>query len=340
MLIRPVRLTDIPALRRQQFEIVDVPDTLVRGFSPLTFSIRSAMMPLSGGTQTLLYTSRWRSFASCYSAARRNGEEARLIALGAAPCGESDLSLAWSTLIERTCLRAAGDGKLRVSARPEEGSEHAHILARLGFTLVTREQVLVWRPTSTSARPQLQPGLAPARGADAWDAWTLYSRTEPAPVQRADGLTSTSWRRGRKGRGGLEQEWVLRADGVAAAHLDVLYGSAGAAITVHFDPSYKEKLAATVDHALALCARRGSGTVYFTVREHQAPLLSLLLDRGFVPVRSQSRLVLYTSVLSYAREALRAATIEKSVPAVESGLTGVSGTMRATEGHSPDWYNL
>ena len=326
-MIRPIRLTDLWALRSQTIEALDMPEMHVRGFSALRFGARSATLPVRTQSELLLSTRRLHPIASCYSFLPRDGEESRLVALGSWGGDPEAILEAWGGLLQRTCLRAAGDGRLRVVARPEVGGEPAQLLQRLGFTTVTREHVLA-SPVHP-ARLQRQPGFAPLQRRDAWDAWKLYNRTEPATVARAEGSTPASWWRRRRAQGGPLEEWILRADGDVVVHGELLCGRESASLNLHYDPDHRDRLGSALEHALAICANRKLGTLLCTVRDHQAEMESLLLERGFASLRAQFRLALYTSVLGYAREQRTVpAAVEKAVPI---GRRGVSGLSRSDE---------
>lgn len=337
-MIRPIRLTDIWSLeRRRQVASLNFPDSVVRDFSPARFSVRAALGPAGKGASGLLLSSRMRPLAACYYESPRSSEDARLLALSSFQDEEKALA-AWERLIERACLRAAGDGKLRVLATPEEGSEEAHILRKLGFTVATREHVLIGRVPSTP--PEWVPDFEPLSSDGVWDAWKLYNRTEPVPVQRADGLTPASWLRGRRIRRSQRQEWILRTDGELSVHQELVHGPRLSAARFHLDPERREALPAVVAHALALAARRHSTALYCVVREHQTELESYLLDSGFALVRSQVRLVLYTSILSHASELQRMTALEKPAPAFRTSISGISHGPYRGPGAQSDWYNL
>lgn len=314
-----------------------MPEALVRGFSPATFATRSSLGPLRAGAETLLSTARWHPVASCYSVSHRRGETTRLLALGRSSADEAAVHAAWERLVERTCLRAAGDGKLRVLARPEEGSEPAHVLARLGFTSVTGEQI--WGRGCSPGAGERTSHYQPLRSNDAWDAWKLYNRTEPSTVQRAEGLTPASWWKGRRLRRGPYQEWILREAGDLVIHLELVFGRHAAALSLHYDPEYRDALPSALGHALAVCSQRQIDAIYCTVRDHQAELNGLLAYSGFEPVRSQTRLVLYTSVLSYATEASALPAVEKVTPVLRTGLTRFSRGRDDESDPLADWYN-
>ncbi len=339
-MIRPARLTDLPGLNRPQHLLsLDLPNSVVREFSPAGFAARSALGPLRGGADCLLYTHRMRPIAACYYDSPGRGEEASIVALSAfGNSNDQGTWVAWERLAERTCLRAAGDGKLRVVAKPEEGSELAGLLHKLGFTIATRERVLV--STGASLAGERQPGFEPLRNDDVWDVWKLYSRTEPVVVQRAEGLTPASWLRSRKARRKLRQEWLLRVDGNVVVHTELMLGQRSASISFHYEPAHRDALPAAILHLRALCARRQIESVYCVVREHQAELEGLLLDSGFESVRQQVRLVLYTSVLAFAGEPMQIPATEKAA-AVWRGATmqDLSGGQEHAQIPGPDWYN-
>lgn len=289
---------------------LDVPDALVQGFSAQQFAGRSMLGPLRFGADALVLSSGWRPLASCYSLTPRGGDDTRLLALGSFMRDEADAVLAWERLIERACLRAAGAGKMRVLARPEEGSEGAGALRRLGFTAVTGEEVYA-RPLDATRRPR-QPGFEPLQRDDVWDVWKLYSRTEPLPVQRAEGLSPASWWRGRRARRRPRGEFILRAGGDVVVHQELLFGPGGAAVALHYEPEHRDAVEPALEHALAISAERGARVVYCTAREHQADMRGPLEALGFGLVRVQTRLVLYTTVLSYAREARALPGVERA----------------------------
>lgn len=338
-MIRPIRLTDIPGLKLQQHVVpLNLPECAVRNFSPARFGARSSLRIGRAGANGLVYTSRMRPIAACLYHSPRHSEAARLTALSSL-VGAGDRALAaWERLIERTCLRAAGDGKLRVLARPEDGSECARLLHRLGFTVATREHVLV-KAADGHTGPERAGRFERLERDDVWDAWKLYNRTEPVTAQRAEGLTPASWWREHRARRGPREGWVLRVGGDVAVHQELLYGKKDAALTLHFEPEHRGVLPDAVDHALAVCAARQVEKLYCVVREHQAELEGLLLERGFRLARSQVRLVLYTSVLSYSTEAARLAAAEK-VPAAFPGFPGLSRGIERGASQGLDWYNI
>ncbi len=338
-MIRPIRLTDIWSLeRRRHVASLNFPESAVRGFSPARFGIRSALGPVGNGAGGVVLSSRMRPVAACYYECPRHSDEARLLALCSYRDEDDRMTSSWERLVERICLRAAGDGKLRVIARPEEGDPAAMALRKSGFTAATREHILLSPPLSASA--ERVPGFEALGGNDVWNAWKLYSRTEPVPVQRAEGLTPASWLRGRRSRGTRRQEWILRTDGEIVVHQELLTGARLSVSRLHYDSSRREELGRAVDHLLMLAARRQSARLYCVVREHQTELHSILLHRGFTSVRSQVRLVLYTSVLSYALEPQRTAVLEKAVPVFRTGVSGLTHETEGTPTPATDWYNL
>gem|GEM_PF-1151845 len=338
-MIRPFRLTDILATKRQQqFALLDLPDSIVRGFAPAHFAARSALGPARLGANGLVYTNRMRLIAGCLYDSPRRGEDVRLIALTGYSHEDAEALAAWERLVERTCLRAAGYGRLRVVARPEEGSTCAGMLHKLGFTIATRERILA---RTVSAEPQNRPAsFELLRSNDVWDAWKLYSRTEPLSVQRAEGLSPASWWRGRRLRRRPFQEWILRNNGNAVVHLELHYGRHNAALRFHYEPEYRGSLSDATEHAIGVAARAKVNTVYCVVRDHQADLESLLLDGGFVVAHSQVRLVLYTSVLSSVTDVLPSSGVERAPSGLRTGMTGLSQTDNAGSGQNADWYNL
>lgn len=331
-MIRAIRLTDISALGgRQHVAPLDLPDGHVLRFSPRLFGARAALGPLRSGAEGLLLTSGHAPRAACYYDAPRRGEHARILALatfdGDAP--------ALGRLVERVCLRAAGDGKMRVLARPEDGGELAGLFHALGFTVATRETVYARAVGETPHAPDPEP----LRRDDVWDAWKLYNATEPVPLRHAEGLTPLSWQRERRARRGARQGWVVRAEGNVIAHHELLIGEREAALGVYFDPAHRALLPGVVDHALATCARLGKEQLYCTVREHQAELDGLLLARGFEAVRRQVRLVLYTSVFSYAPEVVQSAALGRAAALLRAGVSGLSGSSAGREASRwTEWY--
>ena len=314
-----------------------MPDAAVRGFSPARFAVRSTLLPFHSGALTLLSTSGRRAVGACYSVAYRHSEEARVIALGCYGDDWHRILAAWEQLLELTCLRAAGHGKLRVLAHTEDGSPEEEAVARLGFTAVTRETVFVLKPPSQTF--ERRTALQPLQSTDVWDAWKLYSQTEPVTLQRSDGLTPASWWKGRRARRGPYREWILRSDSAIVLHEELLFGRRGAALRFHYQPAYRDALTPAVEHALALAGRRQLKALYCVAREHQQELAGLLQDFGFVTVRSQTRRVLYTSVLSYVHEAAALPVVERTSPALRSGLTRISTDPDARPGPYVERYN-
>lgn len=315
-----------------------MPNTLVRGFSPVHFAVRSAAGPLSAGADTLLATTRIRPAACCYSLSPHHGDDARLIALGSFREDDDTRARIWGRLIERACLRAAGEGKLRVSARSEEGSDCSRLLRRLGFTTVTGEQVFARACGPPPRRPS--PNLVPLRSDDAWDVWKLYNRTEPATVQRAEGLTPSSWWKGRRLRRRPYQEWILRVDGNVVVHEELIYGRRYAALSLHYDPTYRGCLDSAIEHAISVCADRGLTAMYCTIREHQTELEGLLEHAGFELARAQTHLVLYTSVLGYVQEGHSLPVVDRGSPVFRTTMSRLSDHRDNPSSRKADRYNI
>ncbi|MDQ3856189.1 MAG: hypothetical protein M3281_07335, partial [Chloroflexota bacterium] len=258
---------------------------------------------------------------------------AQLLALGYFGEDEDRIVRAWEGLIERACLRAAGEGRLRVLARAEDDSEWYRVLRWLGFTAVTREQVY-----SRAVEPVSAPGgtsLTPVQREETWEVWKLYSRTEPATVQRAEGLTPSTWWRGRRLRSGTRQEWVLAADGSVVLHADLLLGPTSGALEMHYDPEYRQHLPLAIHQAQVTGAARGMRTLYCTVREHQSELDTALQENGFTPMLAQTSMVLYTSVLSYAPE--RSTAVEKASPVLRTTMGSASRSTGEQSGMACTW---
>lgn len=337
-MIRPYRLTDLLGTQRQQHvTLLDLPESIIRGFSPAGFAARSALGPARLGAEGLLYTNRLRPIAGCLYDWPFRGEDVRLVALTGYGHDESEAFAAWERLVERTCLRAAGYGRQRVVARPEEGSECANLLHRLGFTIATRERILA--RTMNDEKQDTPAGFELLRSNDVWDAWKLYSRTEPVSVQRAEGLTPASWWRGRRLRRRPYQEWILRSDGNAVVHLELHYGRRDSALRFHYEPEHRGSLSDATAHAIAVAGRRKVDTLYCVVRDHQAELERLLLNQGFVMARSQVRLVLYTSVLSSVMDVTPLPVAERVPSGLRTGMTGLSQTSDGKSDRGTDWYN-
>ena len=337
-MIRPYRLTDLLGTRRQQHvTLLDLPESTIRDFSPAGFVARSALGPVRVGAQALLYTNRRRPIAGCLYDWPFRGEDVRLVALTGYGHDEPEAFAAWERLVERTCLRAAGYGRQRVVARPEDGSDCANLLHKLGFTIATRERIFA---RTLNDEKQVTPaGFELLRSNDVWDAWKLYSRTEPVSVQRAEGLTPASWWRGRRLRRRPYQEWILRSDGNAAVHLELHYGRVDSALRFHYEPNHHDSLPDATAHAIAVASRRKVKTLYCVVRDHQSDLERVLLSQGFTLIRSQVRLVLYTSVLSSVMDVTPLPVAERVPSGLRTGMTGLSQTKDRESGQSSDWYN-
>ena len=297
---------------------------------------RSTLGPMRYGADTLLYTARARPIACCYSISLHHSDEARLLALGYFSVGADGVAAALEGLIERACLRAAGEGKLRVSARAEEDSDACDLLRWLGFTSITREQVYFGPCDARSSEGGSE--LEPLHPEDAWDVWKLYNRTEPAGVQRAEALTPSTWQRGRRLRSGRRREWVYHsAPGEAALHAELRLGKRSAALNLHYDPEYRRLLPDAINQARLAAAQHGAGTLYCTARDHQAELSGVLEEMGHSLLVSQSRLVMYTSVLSYAQEARAIGMAERAASVFRNTLSSRADPDRDPHVSDPEW---
>ncbi len=324
MLIRSVRLTDVHTLRRQQsVEVLNTPDALIHGFSPIRFGLRSLLPRIWSGRETLVLEYRGRPVACCYSASRRGAEHRLIVALSR--CADRGLGddVAWEWLARGICQHAAREGSLRVLARARDGSECVAALRRAGFT--TYGQEVVYVRSYTRGAGALHPGLRPMSSRDHWDAWRLYHQTEPAPAQRAEGLTPSAWMRARKGRD--DGAWVLRAGDGVDLLAELAFGERGAVLRVHYRPPARPELAPAIEHALALSARRGPGTLYCVAQENQAELAGLLEERGFARLQCNLRLVHYNATLAAWQEH---PAIEPATSIARTGLTHLSASWSNT----------
>jgi len=121
--------------------------------------------------------------------------------------------------------------------------------------------------------------------------------------------------------------------------MEMHYGRHAAALRLHYEPEHRGSLSDATEHAMSAATRRNMHAVYCVVRDHQADLERLLLDKGFEVAHTQVRLVLYTSVLSSVTEMVASPALERVPAAWRTGMTGLTQAGNEESGRHTDWYN-
>ena len=299
---------------------LDMPETSVRGFSPVVFALKSSLYPMRKHYRAFAYTAPTHIRSICYTRTTQNEDTLHLVALGEFGNYSPKTEIYREKLLSSVCAWAVREGKQKVVAKVAEDDPLVEVLVSLGFTRVTEEKVFsreIFNAGSGPATPETS--LAEQ---DIWDAWRLYNHTEPATIRRADGLTPSMWKRNHTEKT-QRKEWIVRnPEGNLAVYGSLKSGKRNYILNFFYDPDIPEleqSLRLALNLGINKISQIGHVQVYCTVREHQDELECLLNDEGFSLLHNQLRLVLYTTAFVKSKDNQTVPSVETNPAALQTG---------------------
>ncbi|MDQ6694714.1 MAG: hypothetical protein M3014_09895 [Chloroflexota bacterium] len=293
--------------RKHRVLRLDAQHGLVQGDALLPELLKS-QSPVRQQT-SFLFVCRERGALLGYAQVRHSGRRRDQWSIDALALSEKAGEWVANDLVEGVCREAGCRGVLRVLVKLPHSEPHAQLFRQMGFTHYADEYIygnLLFSASSASSHAE-----EPARGStrrqesgDSWDLMQLYSAVTPPAVQRAEVLTSRYWICRRlptptlAPRGIAERCYVWPDEAARkglGGYIRLLTGQRGHWINVMFRPdgANRAMCGIALDYILWKASRFGNKPVYCGIREYQAEMESMALERGFHPLSTQALLVKY-----------------------------------------------
>ncbi len=219
----------------------------------------------------------------------------------------------WCHLLGSLILLAAEHGVERVRVRSAQDAEAEDLFRRVGFTVVSREEVFA---LDQEAKPTPQPrGFRRSTPEDQWALNELGRQVVPQVIQQAEGGL---FRWAESGRRGVSQrntsELYVWADrGQMLACLGLTKTARGSWIEVIARPEHRGDVLPHLRYLLTLAAPSSQSPVYCPVPDYAVGLGWLLRTLGFESYTRQVLLVAHTVTRVPAQRSL-------IVPGLEHGI--------------------
>lgn len=206
----------------------------------------------------------------------------------------------WLRLLTRCTAEAGAYGVQRMFASTAEGGSEAEILRQVGFIPYTRETVFCLVGVARiSGVPTTD--IHTQHDGDSWGMQRLYHIVTPPVVQQAEGALES------ENSGFLPLWWetpLLRSQGYVLSHqgevrgaAHIQSGPAGHWLRIWSAGDHQVFVPELLDHCLTrLNTRDRKRPIYCAVRDYQMDMRLPLLDAGFQPYTSRSRLVKHLTV--------------------------------------------
>lgn len=311
--IRAMGGRDLPGLLRMRRggTRLDVPESLVSGYTPVSGMLGGRWNPLRGSRIRTYVASANRTPVAFVQARERSfdqGHKWDLLFLGAARVvatapAERRTDL-WAALLDYTTIAAGRRGVQRLYAKVAD-SAIADACHAAGYTRYGEETVYLLQGVP---RGDVVPAdgvgdlvLRPQQPGDTWALHQLYTLTAPKTVQYAEAHTSHRWELPKPGlldlQGGT-REWgfVVEREREIAIYCRVGRRGNRAKLEVVYEPTARGLLEPALGAILRWLDPGPGERIYCAVREFQAELGGALLAHGFTAMEVQDALVRYTVV--------------------------------------------
>ncbi len=173
-------------------------------------------------------------------------------------------------------LSAAGEevgrrGGRTIYLRYPEGSTHREAIRKAGLVPYRHERLLAVPPSDRPAETLFRP----ARRRDRHDVFRLYCRVVPEHIRRQEAPTQQDWRAVLDSYD-CEREFVFERDGVVAGWAG--FGDRDSYVMA--EPGIEGLAEATLNLVETHGPRHGT----LVLGEHQTPIETLAIERGYVPL--------------------------------------------------------
>ncbi len=318
VVIRGMTGRDLPGLLRMQQGDgrLDLPDSVVSGYTPLSGLLRGRWNPFRG-TRIRTYVAVVKQFPVAFMQVRDRTTDPRnkwdLIYLGAgrsaaAATPERRVEL-WAALLDYITAAAGRRGVQRLYAKVAGADDVAEAFHVAGYTRYGEETIhlLVGAPPDNLDNVEASEEfyIRSQVVGDTWALHQLYTLTAPKVVQYAEAYTSHRWELPRRSavaaQGGL-REWgfVVERGHEIAIYCRVARQGSKSRLEFVYEPTARELLPQALSAILRWLDPGQGEHIYCATREFQAELSSILREHGFAAKEVQDVLVRYTVVSARA----------------------------------------
>lgn len=315
VVIRGMSGRDLPGLLRMQQADgrLDLPDSVVSGYTPLSGLIRGRWNPFRG-TRIRTYVAVAKQSPVAFMQVRDRVTDPRnkwdLVYLGAgrsaaAATPERRVEL-WAALLDYITAAAGRRGVQRLYAKVTGAGDVAEAFHIAGYTRYGEETIHVLAGAPPDEAESLEDlYIRPQVAGDTWALHQLYTLTAPKVVQYAEAYTSHRWELSRRGavaaQGGL-REWgfVVERGHEIAIYCRVARQGSKSRLEFVYEPTARELLPQALSAILRWLDPGPGEQIYCATREFQAELSSILREHGFAAKGVQDVLVRYTVVSARA----------------------------------------
>ncbi len=286
-LCRQVEIRDIlklGGLRRSLLRL-DVPESILHPYSPLTRALVAVLWPLAK-TRVLVYEAEGSPAGYLlFQVANRSTGRVLMMASSYGPHQAERRDYAWQCLLEAAAREAGRAGLQQVAAKVPEEGEALALFARCGFRPAGREFLFGAPAAAMVARAEPTPGRPVSRrDRTAFDRLCFELCRTPA--------TAELWAVAFPGRSrpGSQELFVWDSPSGPSVFIAVS-GQSRRMLHILYDPAARGMLPGSIAWILTRLGRQRLRTVYAGVRETQQELASILEDMGFKHLVTQSFLV-------------------------------------------------
>ncbi len=345
--IRAMGGRDLPGLLRMRHGGVrlDLPDSLVRDYTPLSGLVRGRWNPLRSA-RIRTYVAATSRAPLAFVQVRERATDARnkwdLVYLGATRARAGRRVDLWAALLDYTAAAAGRRGIQRLYAKVSGEGEAAEAFHASGYTRYGEETIhLLDGVRAYDGVPAAEGddaeslAIRPQVPSDTWALHRLYTLTAPKGVQYAEAYTSHHWElpryRAMIQGGPRESGFVVERGHEVAIYCRVARHGGCARLELVYEAAARELLPQTLRAIVRWLAPAPGERIYCTTREFQVELARALQDCGFAAKEVQDVLVRYT-VVSARTPVL--ATVGRS--ARERRLVGVPVGSLRRQGYGAD----
>ncbi|MCA1725120.1 MAG: hypothetical protein LC748_12900 [Thermomicrobia bacterium] len=297
--IRPVRWTDIPAIRRLRGETarLDMPEGIISGLRPIRTAARGIIPSLGNGwTFVLLNEGSIHAFAQARPRRDSHTWDVIYLAYGRKDrIGSAEARDAmWAALLDAATRTAGRKRATRLFARVPDSADALIALRDAGYITYGREMLYVAPYHKTVRQVSAQQPLHRQQGGETWAIHQLYTLTTPKAMQFAEARTSTYWDLPRKGSDRAAY-WIGEGHEVTA-YARTLSGEHAYLVDVLFRPEAREQVPEFMQSVLGMLSASEGDLIYVRALGHQEDLGGMLETLGFSLLIRQSLLVKYTTI--------------------------------------------
>lgn len=290
---RPVRMTDLAALRR--IDVVyrlNQPETQLVPYSPLRAGAAAAAPLLRAQRSFFVARAGERLVGFAHFRSEAPDQRWYLLAVGAS-VGVYDAAPVLESLLTHGIQSAGLAGVKRLYARAPEDSAIAAALHAIAWSPYATETVFAGHELG----PRRRHSARAQESSDTWAIHQLYNAAVPRDVQYAEAYTSHRWdlRSTWSPAGCAVSGWLIEDGHQLVGYARTATRGESRMVEIVFHPERADVLPELIDASLSGQAKSGPSRVYCSVRGYQAELATALGRRGFVAVQEQNLHVKYTT---------------------------------------------